>query len=107
MSKTKKTTKIYELAFLISPNHAPEEAVSFYEKINSFLQESGALLIDFFSPQKVLLAYEIKKQKEAYLASTTFQIKVDKINQIKEAIANFEKENKILRSLIFTKKVKK
>jgi ribosomal protein S6 len=106
MSKTKVLTKIYELAFLIPEKGSKDEAIKFYESINALLQEENALLIDFYSPQLFNLAYEIKKQKTAYLASTTFQARVDKIEKIKEKIKKFEKEGEILRFLLFVKKIK-
>jgi len=106
MSKTKILTKIYELAFLIPEKESKEEAIKFYESINVLLQEEDALLIDFYSPQLVNLAYEIKKQKTAFLASTTFQARVEKIEKIKEKIKKLEKEGEILRFLLFAKKVK-
>ncbi|MGB9598234.1 MAG: 30S ribosomal protein S6 [Minisyncoccales bacterium] len=107
MSKTKILTKIYELAFLIPERKEKEDAFKLYEKINSFLQEQGSLLIDFYSPQLFSLAYKIKKEKSAYLASTTFQLKVEKIEKVKEEIKKLEKEGEILRFLLFVKKIKK
>lgn len=104
MSKTKPTKKIYEMAILISPEFSQEEAKNLYENLNGFLQEKGGILIDFFPPRMINLAYKIKKRERAYLSSTTFQLRVENIKEIEKKLKEEEKKKKgILRYLIFSK----
>lgn len=104
MAKTKIVKKIYEMAVLINKNISEEKVNNFYENLNAFLQENGGILIDFYSPKIVKLAYPIKKQSQAYLASTTFQLRREKIAEIENYLHAKEKEGKeILRYLILSK----
>ena len=89
--------KRYELTFLILPDLSEEEAKAFQQKINSQIQEEGGVLDEGNILLKRRLAYPIKKNTQAYMAVTTFQLNPDKL-------ANFETrlktENQILRYLI-------
>jgi len=89
--------KRYELTFLISPDLPEEEAKAFQQKINSQIQEEGGVLDEGNILLKRRLAYTIKKNTQAYMAVTTFQLNPDKL-------ANFETklkaENQIIRYLI-------
>ena len=89
--------KRYELTFLISPDIPEEEAKAFQQKINSQIQEEGGVLDEGNILLKRRLAYTIKKNTQAYMAVTTFQLNPDKL-------ANFETklkaENQIIRYLI-------
>jgi len=78
--------KRYELTFLISPDLPEEEAKAFQQKINSQIQEEGGVLDEGNILLKRRLAYTIKKNTQAYMAVTTFQLNPDKL-------ANFETKN--------------
>jgi ribosomal protein S6 len=99
-AKIKKTIKVYELAFLI-PKESQIDPKNYYEKINALLQEKGGLLLEFYSPSLINLAYPIEKKESAYLASTVFQIKTEKIKEIEKEMKEEQKNKKILRFLLF------
>ena len=92
--------KDYELTYLISAELSNEEVTSFQEKIVSFIQNEGGILIEKIAPLKKALSYPIKKQIQAYLAVLNFQLNPEKL-------ADFEKkikaEDQILRYLILIK----
>jgi ribosomal protein S6 len=100
MAKVKKIIKVYELAFLI-PKESQIDPKNYYEKINALLQEKGGLLLEFYSPSLINLAYPIEKKESAYLASTVFQIKTEKIKEIEKEMKEEQKNKKILRFLLF------
>lgn len=96
--------KNYELTYLISPELSEEEARAFQEKIISLIKEKGGVLNEANSPIKKRLAYQIKKQGQAYLAILNFQLNPEELAGLEKKI---KLENKILRYLILTKKVTK
>ncbi|MDD5145069.1 MAG: 30S ribosomal protein S6 [Candidatus Pacebacteria bacterium] len=91
----------YELAYLISPDLNEEDAKQFQNRITSQIQEEGGILGEGNLFLKRRLAYPVKKQLQAYLVSTTFQLNPEKL-------ASFEKklkaESQILRYIFVIKR---
>jgi ribosomal protein S6 len=93
--------KYYELTYLIKADLTEEKAKALQEKIISLVQEEGGILNEANSPLKRKLAYPIKKEGQAYLATLKFQLKPDRLVSLEKKI---ESEKEILRYLILTKK---
>lgn len=96
--------KLYELAFLISPEVTDEETNNYPKKVDNFIEEEGGIVIESGRSTRVRLAYPIKKQSQAFLVSVIFQLEAEKI-------ANLDKkmraDDKILRYLTIIKKLVK
>ena len=92
--------KLYELAFLISPEIKDEEVNSYLEKVDNFIKEEGGVLVSPGRPLKTRLAYPIKKQTQAFLASIVFQLETERVTNLEKKI---RAENQILRYLILIK----
>jgi len=94
--------KNYELTYLISSELSEEEAKNLYQKIDSFIQEEGGVL---GNKEKMVLrkklAYPIKKQTQAYLVVSIFQLEPEKLANLEKKI---KLENQVLRYLILTRK---
>jgi ribosomal protein S6 len=96
--------KLYEIAFLIDPKISEKEAEEVQQKIENMIQDIGGI---FWFREKIVkknLAYPIKKQFEAYLASVQFFLKPQKIKEVEKKL---KKESQILRYLIVTRQMKK
>lgn len=93
--------RYYDLSYLISPDLSEKEAQQFNEKIIDFILKEGGILDTTQSLKKINLAYPIKKKKEAYFATLTFFLSPQKAPLLSQEL---EKEEKILRFLIFKKK---
>ncbi len=92
--------KDYELAYLISPELSKEEVKPFQDKIISFIQNEGGVLIENVNPVNKLLSYPVKKQIQAYLAVLDFQLNPEKLAELEKKI---KAETQILRYLILIK----
>ncbi len=97
--------KYYELACLISPNLSEQELNSFSEKINSLVQEQGAILDKILPEKKIVLGSPIKKNTSAFFKILTFNLNPEKLNDLGKKL----KDNKeILRySILNIKKPSK
>jgi small subunit ribosomal protein S6 len=93
--------KNYELTYLIKSDLTEEEVKEFQEKIISLIQEKGGVLGKINSPLKKKLAYPIKKEGQAYLATLNFQLNPEELAGLEKKI---KLKNQILRYLILTKK---
>ena len=92
--------KYYELACLISPNLSEQELNSFSEKINSLVQEQGAILDKILPEKKIVLGSPIKKNTSAFFKILTFNLNPEKLNDLGKKL----KENKeILRYFIISR----
>ncbi|XOA42815.1 MAG: 30S ribosomal protein S6 [Candidatus Nealsonbacteria bacterium] len=96
--------KIYEFTYLIHPDISNEDINSLQNKIESFIKEEKGSIIKTNPPVKKRLAYSIKKNKEAFLTDLTFSLEPEKLNNLNKKIKS---EKKILRYLIFKKKILK
>ena len=92
--------KDYELTYLISPELSKEEITSFQDKIVSFIQNEGGVLIESITPLKKNLSYPIKKQVQAHLAVLEFQLNPGKLAEFEKKIKT---EGQVLRYLILIK----
>ena len=94
--------KNYELTYLISPTLSDDEAGEFQNKIASFMQENGGVLNNSRTPVKKRLAYSIKGQKVAFLATLLFQLAEEKIESLEKQL---KEESDIIKYLILIKKI--
>lgn len=90
----------YELTYLASPTFTHEEVVNYHEKIKSHISKEKGVISTDQEPIKKTLAYPVKKQAQAYLASVNFEIDIENIDKLKNII---KKENSILRHLLVKK----
>jgi len=96
--------KFYELTYLVPADLSPEEINAFGQKLNSFIQEENGILDKTKIPLKRKLGYPIKKKKEAYLITTDFYFKPEKLRVLEKKIKS---GGSILRYLILTKETPK
>jgi small subunit ribosomal protein S6 len=93
--------KYYELTCLISPNLSEQELNSFSEKINSLVQDQGAILDKILPEKKIVLGSPIEKNTSAFFKILTFNLNPEKLIDLEKKL----KENKeILRYFILAKK---
>ena len=99
-------TKLYELGYLLIPTLAEEALVDEVNKVRTYLEKDGGLIISEGQPEMKKLAYEIaergvtsKKTKfdDAFFAWIRFQTSPDAIVTIQE---DLDKNAKVLRFLI-------
>ena len=96
--------KTYELTYLIAPENSTEDIESLRDKIKTFIQEKGGSINKANYPTKRILAYPIKKQREAFLADLVFLLEPLKLPELEKKLKT---EKQILRHLIITKKISK
>lgn len=114
--------KLYEITYLISPDLSEEELKGCQEKITSLIQEEGGVLVDEASlhlplhpvsqgsaievkpPVRKTLAYPIKKKREAFLSTLSFQILPERLRSLEKKLKG---ESNLLRYQILTKKLPK
>jgi len=89
--------KTYELTCLISPGLSEEELKSLEEKIVSQIKEIGGILNEILGIIKKSLAYPIKKNTSAFLATLSFQLPPEKLDLLHKRL---KAESNILRYLI-------
>ncbi|MGB9743387.1 MAG: 30S ribosomal protein S6 [Minisyncoccales bacterium] len=89
--------KNYELTYLISNELTEEEAQNLQNKIVSYIQEEGGILINQRTPIKKTLAYPVKKKSQAYLAVISYQLLPEKLSNLEKKIKT---EFHLLRYLI-------
>ncbi len=80
--------KNYELNILISALSSEEELNKIVENISSFIQKEDGLVLNSEKPLKKILAYPIKKQKEAFLLSIELCLNPEKIIELEKNIKN-------------------
>ncbi len=94
--------QLYQLDYLVSPEASEEKVKDFGNKIKSLIEEKGGSIIKTEILIRQVLAYEIKKFNEAFLASLSFNLEPEKIGSIEEELKT---EKNILRYLLFKKKI--
>jgi ribosomal protein S6 len=94
----------YELTYLLPLELYEEEAKDFSQKIISFLQNEGGILIEEVAPLRRKLAYPVKGQIQAYLVTLNFQLDPEKLTDLEKKLKS---EKQILRYLVFIKKLRK
>jgi len=93
--------KQYELSYLISPELSNEDVVAFGEKINSMLQDNGAVLGKLLAEKKIKLGYPIKKKVSAFIKTITFHVAPNKLVEVEKAL---KEKSEILRYFILCPK---
>ena len=88
--------KNYEFAYLLSPTLAEEEALIYVGKLSKIIEEAGGRIRRTEKPRKQKLAYDIKKQRNAYFGWTTFSLLPDAVAKLEKRL----KTENILRFLI-------
>lgn len=96
--------KTYELTYLISSELTEEEAEKIQKNINTLIQEEEGILLEEKLPFRKKLAYSVKKQSQAFLATIIFQLLPEKLASLEKKI---KVESQILRYLILVKKITK
>jgi ribosomal protein S6 len=94
-----KDTKNYEFGFLINGMLTDVELVAFLDSVEKFFTDLGAKISKRSTPERKVLTYLIKKQKEAYFVFFQLDIEPEKIDEIKN---KFRYEANILRYLCLT-----
>lgn len=94
--------KTYELTYLVSPEISEEELKSFPQKITGFLENEGALILQEKEPARRRLFSPIKKQRQVYSFSLSFNLEPEKMENF---LKSMKSELKILRFLISVKKI--
>jgi len=87
----------YELTYLISKELNEEEAQNLQNKLISLIESEGGVLISQKAPIKKKLAYPVKKQPIAYLATINYQLAPEKLSDLEKKL---KAEVSILRYLI-------
>jgi len=93
--------RYYELTCLISPDLTEQELGSVSEKINSLLQEQGAVLDKILEEKKVRLGYSIQDKNSAFLKILSFSLNPEKLIDLEK---NLKEKKEILRYFILVKK---
>ena len=93
--------RYYEIAYLISSKVNKEELKEIQKRIILAIRKYGGILDEENPALKRTLAYEIKKEREAFLVSLTFFLEPEKLKDLKKEV---EKEKEILRYLLFKRK---
>ncbi len=89
--------KKYELAYLLSPAIAEEEVLVWAGKLAKIIEDAGGIVRHQESPTKRKLAFEIKKERNAYFGWTTFTTAAETINTLEKKLKNAEN---VLRHMI-------
>ena len=96
--------QLYQLDYLVSPKASEQDAQSMGEKIKSLIEKEGGSIIKTGLLSKQVLAYEIKKFNQAFLAGLIFNLEPEKLEKLEKKLRS---EKNILRHLMFKKKLVK
>lgn len=89
--------KPYEISYLVRDTLTEEQAQTLHQTIKAFVSDLGGVIQKETAPRKRRLAYDIKKQKNAYFVNFYFELGEEKIKELDKKL-RFEKE--VLRYLI-------
>lgn len=95
--------KEYEMAYLLAPDILEENVDVETAELKKVISESGGEIADSISPKKRRLAYQIRKQDQAYFGVFYFNIDSEGIDKIRKALAL---NKKLLRYLILNETLK-
>lgn len=87
----------YELAYLLSPTLSEEEANTYSGKLTSLIEECQGSLLQTQIPQKRKLAYEVKKQTQAYFGWIALHIGKQQLAGLEKKVKS---EQQVLRFMI-------
>jgi ribosomal protein S6 len=91
---------IYELTYITSPELTREEIETVAKEIESFIQENEGTILRRENPIAKTLSYSIKNQRSGFFNVLNFQLKSEKLNELKEKV---EKNIKIIRHILVIK----
>lgn len=94
--------KIYELTYLVSSEMSEEELKNFSQKIVELLKNEGTEILEEMMPIKKRLFSPVKKQRQAYVVSLSFNLEPEKLENFLKLM---KAESQILRFLVSTKKL--
>ena len=104
MENEAKTTKEYELSYLLTPDIPENKINSEATELQNIITENGGYIVHQTNPpEKKRLAYPVRKQNQAYFGVVYFNIDKDGLDKIKK---NLSFSKKILRLTILSKVVK-
>ncbi len=95
--------KEYELTYLISSSFIKEEADSYHEKLKKDFSKKAKLSGKEQLPVRRVLAYEVNKEKEGYLACFAFSTEEEAVLELQEKL---EKEKDIIRYIVVKKRTR-
>lgn len=95
--------KEYEMAYLLAPDILEENTNSEINELQKIISESGGEIVDSISPKKRRLAYQIRKQNQAYFGVIYFNMDSESIDKIRKSLAL---NKKLLRYLILNETLK-
>lgn len=96
--------RFYELTYLVSSRLEEKEVEEIINKVKETLTKLDGEIYEEMPFYKTRLGYPINKEEEAYLVSLNIFLLPDKVKTLQEEI---KKEPKILRHIIFKKKLPK
>ncbi|MBI3442183.1 MAG: 30S ribosomal protein S6 [Candidatus Sungbacteria bacterium] len=96
--------KNYEAAYLLSPALAETEVLAYVGKLSGLIDELGGTIRRAEQPRKQKLAYQIKKQGNAYFGCTTFRLQPGRIAEFEK---KFKGHGETLRFLILEEEIEK
>lgn len=96
--------KNYEVSYLLSPELMEAEVLAYTGKLAGLVEELGGTIRRAEQPRKLKLAYEIKKQENAYFGWTTFRLQPQHIAEFEK---RFKGHGETLRFLILEEEIEK
>lgn len=92
--------KNYELAYLLIPTVSEEELAKTTHSLAGLIESAKGLVRHVEMPKKRILAYPVKKKREAYFGWITFRLIPERIRAI---VKNLKEKKEIVRYLIVEK----
>lgn len=96
--------KNYEVAYLLSLGLGDAEVLAYVGRLAGLIEELGGTIRRAEQPRKLKLAYEIKKQENAYFGWTTFRLQPERIAEFEK---RFKAYGETLRFLILEEQIEK
>lgn len=96
--------KNYEVAYLLSLGLGDAEVLAYVGKLAGLIEELGGTIRRAEQPRKLKLAYEIKKQENAYFGWTTFRLQPERIAEFEK---RFKAYGETLRYLVLEEQIEK
>ena len=91
----------YELSYLISSQASEQAWQEISRKINDFIQAKEGVVLESQLPQRISLAYSVKKENAAWFQITYFSLDSSKLEDLQKKL---REEKEILRFLLLVKR---
>lgn len=91
----------YELSYLISSQASEGASKDISGKINDFIQAKEGVVLESQLPQRISLAYPVKKENAAWFQITYFSLDSSRIEDLQKKL---KEEKGILRFLLLVKR---